>query len=74
MKIWYDGLKTATLTSEIENYVRYRAENLQCSWRNNSDAGAPEMKTGRVDRHQSGQPAGRVTGRVEILRPAGQTG
>ena len=30
------------------------------------------MDTSRVDRHRSGQPAGRVAGRVEILRPAGQ--
>ena len=34
----------------------------------------PEMETGRVNRHRSGRPAGRVAGRVEILRPAGQTG
>ena len=34
----------------------------------------PEMETGRVDRHLSGRPAGRVAGRVEILRPAGQVG
>ena len=45
----------------------------------------PEMETGRVDRRQSGRPAGRVipigstgrsgyTDRVEILRPAGQAG
>ena len=33
-----------------------------------------EMETGRVDRHRSGRPAGRVAGRVEILRPAGQAG
>ena len=33
-----------------------------------------ETKTGRVRRHRSGWPAGRVTGRVEILRPAGQAG
>ena len=32
------------------------------------------METGRVDRHRSGRPAGRVAGRVEILRPAGQAG
>ena len=32
------------------------------------------METGRVDRHQSGRPAGRVAVRVEILRPAGQAG
>ena len=31
-----------------------------------------EMETGRVDRHRSSRPAGRVAGRVEILRPAGQ--
>ena len=31
-----------------------------------------EMETGRVDRHRSGRQAGRVNGRVEILRPAGQ--
>ena len=30
--------------------------------------------TGRVDRHRSGRPAGRVAGRVQILRPAGQAG
>ena len=30
------------------------------------------METGWVDRHRSGRPAGRVAGRVEILRPAGQ--
>ena len=35
---------------------------------------ASEMETGRVDRHRSGRPAGRVAGRVEILRPAGQAG
>ena len=34
----------------------------------------PEMETGRVDRHRSGRLAGRVAGRVEILRPAGQAG
>ena len=34
----------------------------------------PEMEIGWVDRHWSGQPAGRVAGRVEILRPAGQAG
>ena len=34
----------------------------------------PEMETGRVDWHRSGRPAGRVAGRVEILRPAGQAG
>ena len=34
----------------------------------------PEMETGQVDRHRSGRPAGRVAGRVEILRPAGQAG
>ena len=28
------------------------------------------METGRVDRHRSGRPAGRV----EILRPAGEAG
>ena len=33
-----------------------------------------EMETGRVNRHRSGRPAGRVAGRVEILRPAGQAG
>ena len=33
-----------------------------------------EMETGRADRHRSGRPAGWVTGRVEILRPAGQAG
>ena len=33
-----------------------------------------EMETGRVDRHRSGRPAGRVAGWVEILRPAGQAG
>ena len=32
------------------------------------------METDRVDRHWSGQPAGRVAGRIEILRPAGQAG
>ena len=32
-----------------------------------------EMETGRVDRHRSGRPTARVAGRVEILRPAGQT-
>ena len=32
------------------------------------------METGPVDWHRSGRPAGRVTGRVEILRPAGQAG
>ena len=32
------------------------------------------METGRVDRHRSGWPAGRVAGRVEILRPAGEAG
>ena len=32
------------------------------------------METGRVDQHRSGRPAGRVAGRVEILRPAGQAG
>ena len=31
---------------------------------------ASEMETGRVDRHRSGRPAGRV----EILQPAGQAG
>ena len=30
------------------------------------------METGRVDRHLSSRPAGRVTGRDEILQPAGQ--
>ena len=39
---------------------------------------ASEMETGRVNRHRSGRPAGRVArrvaGRVEILRPAGQAG
>ena len=34
----------------------------------------PEMETGRVDRHRSGRPAGRVAGRVEIFRLAGQAG
>ena len=34
----------------------------------------PEMETGRGNRHRSGRPAGRVAGRVEILRPAGQAG
>ena len=34
----------------------------------------PEMETGHVDWHRSGRPAGRITGRVEILRPAGQAG
>ena len=34
----------------------------------------PEMEACRVDRHRSGQPASRVTGGVEILRPAGQAG
>ena len=33
-----------------------------------------EMETGRVNRHRSDRPAGRVAGRVEILRPAGQAG
>ena len=33
-----------------------------------------EMETSRVDRHRSGRPAGRVAGRLEILRPAGQAG
>ena len=33
----------------------------------------PEMETDRVDWHQSSQPADRVTGRVEILWPTGQT-
>ena len=33
-----------------------------------------EMETGRVDRHRSGRPAGRVAVRVEILLPAGQAG
>ena len=33
-----------------------------------------EMETGRVDRHRLGRPAGRVAGRVKILRPAGQAG
>ena len=33
-----------------------------------------EMETGGVDRHQSGRPAGRNTGRVEILRPSSQAG
>ena len=32
------------------------------------------METGRVDRHRSSRPAGRVAGRVEILRPAGEAG
>ena len=32
------------------------------------------METGQVDRLRSGRPAGQVTGRVEILRPAGQAG
>ena len=33
-----------------------------------------EMETGRVDGHRLGRPAGQVTGRVEILQPAGQAG
>ena len=36
--------------------------------------GEAEMETGQVDRHRSGRPAGRVAGRVEILRPACQAG
>ena len=32
------------------------------------------METGQVDLHRSGRPAGRVAGRVEILRLAGQVG
>ena len=32
------------------------------------------METSRVDRHPLGRPAGWVADRVEILRPAGQTG
>ena len=33
-----------------------------------------EMETGRVDRHRLSRRVGRVAGRVEILRPAGQAG
>ena len=32
------------------------------------------METGRVDRHRSDGPAGRITGRVEILQAACQAG
>ena len=35
---------------------------------------ASEMETGQVDRHRSGRPAGRVAGRFDNLRPAGQAG
>ena len=33
-----------------------------------------EMENCRVNRHRSGLPADRVTGQVEILRPADQAG
>ena len=32
------------------------------------------METGQVNRHRLGRPASRVSGRVEILQPAGQAG
>ena len=40
----------------------------------NGPTSRAEMETGRVDRHRLGRPTGRVTGRVDILRPAGQAG
>ena len=45
-----------------------KLETQDCQW-----YGA-EMETGRVDRLRSGRRAGRVAGRVEILRPASQAG